>query len=55
MSSKSIRPSTLDGIKRLAKRIKVERAIRHSQALDESAQLAGFPPCQYDLRHLPPE
>lgn len=32
----------LDGIKRLAKSIKAERAIQHAEALDESARLAGF-------------
>ena len=42
MSSENIRPSTLDGIKRLAKSIKTERAIQHAVALDESARLAGF-------------
>ena len=33
MSSEDIRPSTLDGIKRLAKALKVERGVRHLQAL----------------------
>lgn len=42
MSSEAIRPSTLDGIKRLAKSIKVERGIQHILALDTAAQSAGF-------------
>lgn len=44
MSSKDIRPSTLDGIKRLAKSLKRERepVTPHSQALDEAAQVAGY-------------
>lgn len=42
MSSEDIRPSTLDGIKRLAKAIKVERGVRHLQALDAAAQAAGY-------------
>lgn len=42
MSSEAIRPSTMDGIKRLAKSIKVERGMRHLQALDASAQAAGY-------------
>ena len=42
MPSENIRPSTLDGIKRLAKSIKTERAIQHAVALDESARFAGF-------------
>lgn len=42
MSSEAIRPSTLDGIKRLAKSLKVERGIQHVRALDDAAQEAGF-------------
>lgn len=42
MSSEAIRPSTLDGIKRLAKSLKVERGIQHVRALDEAAKAAGF-------------
>jgi hypothetical protein len=42
MSSESIRPSTLDGIKRLAKSLKTEREIQHVRALDAAAQVAGF-------------
>ena len=42
MSSEAIRPSTMDGIKRLANSIKVERGIRHIPALEVAAQLAGF-------------
>jgi hypothetical protein len=42
MSSKAIRPSTLDGIKRLAKSLKTERGIQHVRALDDAAQEAGF-------------
>ncbi|AOE83764.1 DUF5623 domain-containing protein [Pseudomonas sp. TCU-HL1] len=35
-------PSTVDGIKRLAKAIKREFGIPHTQALEEAAQKAGF-------------
>jgi hypothetical protein len=42
MSSESIHPSTLDGIKRLAKSIKNERGIQHIRALDVAAHSAGF-------------
>lgn len=42
MSSGAIRPSTLDGIKRLAKSLKTERGIQHIRALDAAAQVAGF-------------
>src|ERR1035437_7702289 len=42
MSSETIRPSTMDGIKRLAKLIKVERGIQHTPALEVAAKSAGF-------------
>lgn len=42
MSSENIRPSTMDGIKRLAKSIKTLRGLQHARALDESAKVAGF-------------
>lgn len=42
MSSEAIRPATMEGIKRLANSIKVERGIKHTPALEVAAQLAGF-------------
>jgi Domain of unknown function (DUF5623) len=42
MSEDNTQPSTLDGIKRLAKSIKVERSIQHVRALDEAARSVGF-------------
>jgi len=42
MSSETIRPSTMDGIKRLASSIKVERGIKHMPAMEVAAKLAGF-------------
>ena len=42
MLSENIRPSTIDGIKRLAKSIKKDRGIAHTLALDEAARLAEF-------------
>lgn len=42
MSSESIRPSSLDGIKRLAKSLKVERGVQHVRALDDAARSAGY-------------
>jgi hypothetical protein len=35
-------PSTLDGVKRLAKRIKKAEGIQHAHALDKAAQQAGY-------------
>ncbi len=42
MPMRSGRPSSLDGLKRLAKEIKAERGLQHARALDEAARLAGF-------------
>lgn len=42
MSKKTIRPSTLDGIKRLTRSIKIEKGIQHTSALDKAARMAGF-------------
>lgn len=47
MPSINARPSTLDGIKRLAKTIKRERGIPHHLALDEASRAAGY----QNLRH----
>jgi len=42
MSEKSISPSTLDGIKRLAKQLKTQHSWEHHFALNEAARHAGF-------------
>lgn len=42
MSSEAIRPSTLAGIKRLAKSLKAEQNIQHNDALNLAAQFSGF-------------
>lgn len=38
----SIRPSTVDGIKQLAKKIKRERCTTHTEALDAASRQAGY-------------
>ena len=38
-----LRPTTLEGVKRLAKRIGRERRLPHSKALEVAARQAGFP------------
>ena len=38
----SIRPSTVDGIKQLAKKIRRERNITHTQALEDASRQAGY-------------
>jgi hypothetical protein len=47
MPSINAQPSTLDGIKRLAKTIKRERGIPHHLALEEASRAAGY----QNLRH----
>lgn len=42
MNIASIRPSTVDGIKQLAKKIKRERNTSHNEALDLASRQAGF-------------
>lgn len=42
MSSKLIRPSTVDGIKRLAKEIRKARGLKLAEAQDDAARSAGF-------------
>lgn len=53
MSNENIHPSTLDGIKRLAKSIKAERNIKHTQALDHAAHSAGFENFKQARKMLP--
>lgn len=52
MSEKSVRPSTIDGIKSLAKSIKRDKGIKHSEALDCAAQAAGFSNFTHATREL---
>ncbi|MCU6453057.1 DUF5623 domain-containing protein [Sphingomonas sp. A2-49] len=42
MPEKTIRPSTIDGIKSLAKSLKRDKGIKHNEALDLAAQAAGY-------------
>ncbi|MFZ6657213.1 DUF5623 domain-containing protein [Undibacterium sp. TJN19] len=42
MTKESLRPSTLIGIKSLAKDLKLEKKIQHSEALNQAARMAGF-------------
>lgn len=42
MSTPKVRPSSIDGIKRLAKRIASEKSLKHTAALDEAARIAGY-------------
>lgn len=53
MSTVDIHPSTLDGIKRLAKTIKRERQLPHARALDEAAKAAGFENLRHAQNSLP--
>ncbi|MBA8907928.1 hypothetical protein [Aminobacter ciceronei] len=42
MSTRSARPSSIEGIKRLAKKIASEKSVKHTTALNEAAVLAGY-------------
>ncbi|TBY68969.1 hypothetical protein E0H51_31685 [Rhizobium leguminosarum bv. viciae] len=42
MPTPKLRPSSIDGIKRLAKRIASEKPVKHTAALDEAARIAGY-------------
>lgn len=53
MSNQDIRPTSIVGIKRLAKTIKVKRDIPHNQALNEAARLAGFESFKHAGNKLP--
>lgn len=53
MTNVIVHPSTIEGIKRLAKSIKRERKITHSQALQEAAKTAGFQNLRHAQRALP--
>jgi hypothetical protein len=52
MPAITIHPSTLEGIKRLAKPLKRERRISHSQALDAAAQQAGYASFRHAQKQL---
>ncbi len=53
MSNEAIRPSTMDGIKRLAQSFRVSKGIQHSQALNEAAKAAGFQNFQHARKAIP--
>lgn len=53
MTSKSIRPSTMAGLKRLAKQIKIAERSSHHAALDQAARAAGFENFRHAQRTLP--
>lgn len=53
MSNVRAFPSTMDGIKRLAKAIKRERNLTHHQALDEAARRAGFENIRHAQHAIP--
>lgn len=52
MSTVVVLPSTLDGIKRLARTIKRERGLPHHAALDEAARKAGYENVRHAQRVL---
>lgn len=52
MNIASIRPSSVDGIKQLAKKICREHNIPHTRALDQASRQAGFENFVHAKRHL---
>ncbi|MBA8906463.1 DUF5623 domain-containing protein [Aminobacter ciceronei] len=52
MSFTTIRPSSIEGIKRLAKVISKRDDIRHSEALDQASQVSGFANYQHARRSI---
>lgn len=46
-------PKTVDGVKRLAKRLRQQQGLRHARALDQAAQIAGFDNFIHAVRQLP--
>lgn len=53
MSNESIRPTSIVGIKRLAKNIKAERGIPHHEALNAAARQAGYESFRHASNGLP--
>lgn len=53
MSQSYTPPSTLAGITRLAKKIRRERSIKHTHALETAAQIAGYQSFKHAKRQLP--
>lgn len=53
MSNKLICPSSLEGIKRLAKSLKTELGVQHTPALDEAARRAGYQNFRHARKVLP--
>ena len=53
MSKSEIHPTTIRGVKRLARDLKAARGLAHAGALDEAASLAGFENYAHARRTLP--
>lgn len=53
MSRKSIHPSTMTGIKRLAKQIKAAQGLSHSASLDRASEAAGYDNFRHAQNVLP--
>lgn len=52
MSNDHIRPSSIEGIKQLAKRLKRADGLQHAAALDKASRSAGFENYKHALRRL---
>jgi hypothetical protein len=52
VSNDPIRPSSIEGIKQLAKRLKRANGVQHAVALDQASKAAGFENYKHALRRL---
>ena len=53
MTADVIRPTSIEGIKRLAKHVKASEGIQHAKALDQAARSAGYENFIHARRQLP--
>lgn len=53
MSNYEVHPTTINGIKRLASKIKKKELVKHTEALDRAAKSANFSNYRHALRALP--
>ena len=53
MTADVIRPTSIEGIKRLAKHVKASECIQHAKALDQAARSAGYENFTHARRQLP--
>jgi hypothetical protein len=53
METSEVKPTTITGVKRLAKQIKKERSITHAEALTAASRQAGWLSWNEAIRNMP--